>query len=139
MWHTRSRCILAGLLSCLSFARLTFGFQQDAKSTDPQVAASSIAGSVNAVTGDGQMTTLLPNSYDNCESFAFDNRTKGLRQKKVLPRMSFEKRWGKRLYSFGRVYEAWFFQAARVVTRHAQSAAWQGACVRTVDRPSSVS
>jgi len=77
MWNTRPRCILAGLLSCLSFARVTFGFQQDAKSTDPQVAASSIAGSVNAVTGDGQMTTLLPNSYDNCESSAFDIADEG--------------------------------------------------------------
>jgi Carboxypeptidase regulatory-like domain len=49
---------MAGLLSCLSFARVTFGFPQNAKSTDPQVAASSIAGSVNAVTGEGQVSNL---------------------------------------------------------------------------------
>jgi hypothetical protein len=49
---------MAGVLSCLSFARVTFGFQQNAKSTHPQVAASSIAGSVNAVSGDGQVTDL---------------------------------------------------------------------------------
>jgi len=49
---------VAGLLSCLAFAGVTFGSQQNAKSTDPQVAASSIAGSVNAVTGEGQMSNL---------------------------------------------------------------------------------
>src|SRR6267154_588680 len=49
---------VAGLLSCLAFAGVTFGSQQNAKSTDPQAAASSIAGSVNAVTGEGQMSNL---------------------------------------------------------------------------------
>src|ERR1700730_3311120 len=49
---------LAVLLSCLSFVPLAFGFPQNEKSSDAQNAASSIAGTVSVVTGQGQGNSL---------------------------------------------------------------------------------
>jgi hypothetical protein len=49
---------LAGLLSCLSLARVTFGFPQEGKTIDAQAATSSIAGKVSVITGQGQANNL---------------------------------------------------------------------------------
>src|ERR1700676_5511399 len=49
---------LASLLLCLSLARVTFGFPQKAGASDAQVATSSISGTVNIVTGQGQLNKL---------------------------------------------------------------------------------
>jgi hypothetical protein len=46
---------LTGLLSCLSLAPVTFGFPQNAKTSDPQAATSSIVGNVDIITGEGQV------------------------------------------------------------------------------------
>src|SRR5260370_18376118 len=45
---------LAGILSCLLSAQVTFGFPQKAKNGDSQTAAPSIAGKVAVITGQGQ-------------------------------------------------------------------------------------
>src|SRR5258708_36726864 len=49
---------LAVLLSCLSFVPLSFGSPQSEKSSDAQNAASSIAGNVSVITGQGQVNSL---------------------------------------------------------------------------------
>jgi hypothetical protein len=49
---------LAGLWASLSLARVTFGIPQKAKNSDEPVAASSIAGTINVVTGQGQARNL---------------------------------------------------------------------------------
>jgi hypothetical protein len=50
---------LAGLLSCLLLARVTFAFPERAKSGDAQTAApSSIAGKVTVITGQGRVNNL---------------------------------------------------------------------------------
>jgi carboxypeptidase family protein len=49
---------LAGLLLCLPLGRVTFGFPQKAGTSDAQVATSSIAGTVNVITGQGQLNNL---------------------------------------------------------------------------------
>lgn len=51
-------CFFASLWSCLSFVCPTFGFPQSAKTGESQVAASSIEGTVNIVTGQGQVNDL---------------------------------------------------------------------------------
>ena len=48
----------AGLLSCLTFARVSFGFPQKVKTNDTQGAPSSISGTVSVVTGGGQANNL---------------------------------------------------------------------------------
>jgi hypothetical protein len=50
--------LLAGLLLCLSLARVTFGFPQKSGASDAQVATSSIAGTVSVITGQGQANNL---------------------------------------------------------------------------------
>ncbi len=49
---------LAGLLSSLLFARVTFGFPQKAKNSDAKAATSSIVGNVNVITGQGHVNNL---------------------------------------------------------------------------------
>src|ERR1700720_1601996 len=49
---------LAVLLSCLSFVPFAFGFPQKEKPSDAPNAASSIAGNVSVITGQGQTNRL---------------------------------------------------------------------------------
>jgi hypothetical protein len=51
-------CFLLGLLGCLWFTPATFGFPQRAKSNDPSGATTSIAGTVNVITGSAQVSNL---------------------------------------------------------------------------------
>jgi hypothetical protein len=49
---------LAGLLSCLLSAQVTFGLPQKAKSSEAPAAAASIAGKLTVMTGQGELNNL---------------------------------------------------------------------------------
>src|ERR1700730_11400210 len=48
----------AVLFSCLLSGRVAFGFQQKARSSDPQAAVASIAGKVTTIAGQGQVNNI---------------------------------------------------------------------------------
>jgi hypothetical protein len=49
---------LGGLLLCLSLTRVAFGLPQKTSTNDAEAASSSIAGTVNVITGQGQVNNL---------------------------------------------------------------------------------
>ena len=56
--HRVTLYFVVGLWACLSLTRVSYGFQLKVKNNDPPGPTSSIAGTVNVVTGQGQVNNL---------------------------------------------------------------------------------